>query len=83
MSQWLGLPKIKKEDIEKWQPTFVENFPVLAKYFVDDQKLRVTIVMEYDMADKFIAKIKKKYKKAVPSTIHKAALEAIEDWLKK
>ena len=83
MSEWLGLPRIKKEDIKKWQPTFAENFPVLTKYFVDDQKLRVTIVMNYEMAEKFINKVKSKFKKAVPSTIHKASLEAIEDWLKK
>lgn len=81
MSEWLGRPKIRKEDIKKYQPTFVENFPTLAKYFVDNQKVRITLVLDYDFADKFLELVKKKYKKATPTTIHLAAEEALKKWV--
>ena len=81
MSEWLGRPKIKKEDIKKYQPTFVENFPTLAKYFEDNQKLRVTLILDYDFADEFMAVVKKKYDKVTPTTIHLAADEALKKWV--
>ena len=81
MSEWLGRPRIKKEDIKKYQPTFVANFPTLAKYFEDNQKLRITLVLDYDFADQFLELVKKKYKKATPTTIHLAAEEALKKWV--
>ena len=82
MSEWLGRPRIRKEDIEKYQPTLVENFPTLTKYFEDNQKLRITLVLDYDFGDKFIELVKKKYGKATPATIHLAADEALKNWVK-
>lgn len=83
MSEWLGKPRIDKEDIEKYQPSFVENFPTIAKYFVDAQKLHLTIVFDYDFRDKFVEKVKKKYGNATPKTLHEAAEEAIKNWIEK
>ena len=82
MSEWLGKPKIDKKDIEKYQPTFVENFPTLTRYFVDAQKLRVTVLFDYDRRDKFLEKVKKKYGKVTPKTLHDAADAAIDEWIK-
>ena len=82
MSEWLGLPRIRKKDIQKYQPTLVENFPTLAKYFEDNQKLRITLVLDYDFGDEFIEIVKKKYGKATPTTIHLAADEALKKWVK-
>ena len=82
MSEWLGRPRIKKEDIEKYQPTFVENFPTLTKYFEDNQKLRITLVLDYDFGDQFVEVVKKKYGKLTPTTIHLAADEALKKWVK-
>ncbi|MHA1265972.1 MAG: hypothetical protein ACTSRS_12140 [Candidatus Helarchaeota archaeon] len=81
MSEWLGRPRIRKEDIQKYQPTFVENFPTLAKYFEDNQKIRITLVLDYEFGDKFIELVKNKYGKATPSTIHLAADEALKKWV--
>jgi len=82
MSEWLGRPRIREEDIKKYQPTLVENFPTLTKYFVDNQKLRVTIVLDYDFGDEFVEVVKKKYGKVTPTTIHQAVDEALKKWVK-
>ena len=83
MSEWLGRPRLKKEDIEKWQPSLVKHYPTLTRYFVDTQKLRMTLVLEHEDADKFIAAVKKKYKKMTPANAQKALMEALNAWVEK
>ena len=81
MSEWLGRPRLRKEDIEKWQPSLVKHYPTLTRYFVDTQKLRLTLVLEHEDADKFIAAVKKKYGKMTPSNAQKALREAVKLFL--
>jgi hypothetical protein len=81
MSEWLSLPKLKKEDIEKWQPSLVKHYPNLVRYFVDTQKLRVTVLFEHQEASRFIDVVKKRYGSFTPSTARKAAKDAIKKWM--
>ncbi|MDP2952616.1 MAG: hypothetical protein Q8O76_04800 [Chloroflexota bacterium] len=82
MSEWLAKPRLSEEDIRKAQPSLVKYFPMLTRYFVDDQKMRVTVVFDHDKADKFKAAVTKVYGFFGPSTIHKAADEALDAWLR-
>ncbi len=81
MSEWLAKPRLEIEDIQKAQPSLVKFFPVLAKYFVDDQKLRVTIVLPHEKTDKFRQAVVKAYGFFGPTSIHRAADEALDRWI--
>lgn len=81
MSEWLGKPRIMKEDIEEYQPSLVKNFPTLTKFFEDNQKLRITSVLDYDFGDEFLEAVRKKFKKVTAMTIHLAADEALKKWV--
>ncbi|MHA1767994.1 MAG: hypothetical protein ACTSVK_17240 [Promethearchaeota archaeon] len=82
MSEWLGKPKIREEDIEEYQPMLPKYFPALTKYFVDNQKFRINLMLEYDFATEFKTVIKKIYGDVTPQSIRKASLEALENWVK-
>jgi hypothetical protein len=81
MSEWLGKRRIEEEDIAKSQPSLVKFFPMLTRYFVDNQKLRVTVVLPYDEAEEFKQAVVKTYGFFGPSTIHRAAEEALKNWI--
>ena len=83
MSEWLGKPRITEKDIEEYQPMLTKYFPALTKYFVDNQKFRVSLILEWDFADKFREVIKKVYKEINPINVREAVLEALELWIEK
>ncbi|MHA1378103.1 MAG: hypothetical protein ACTSRG_06950 [Candidatus Helarchaeota archaeon] len=83
MSEWLGKPNLTEKDIEEYQPMLPKYFPALTKYFVDNQKFRINLILEYDFADKFIKTVEKVYGESLnPLNVRKAALEALENWVK-
>ncbi len=81
MSEWLGRTRITKEELEKVQPSLVEYFPMLTKFFVDDQKMRLVLVLDYEKGDKFREIVSKVYGSVTPTTIRQAATEAIDKWM--
>lgn len=81
MSEWLAKPRLEIEDIRKAQPSLVKFFPVLSKYFVDDQKLRVTVVLSHEEADKFREAVTKAFGFFGPTSIHQAAEAALIKWI--
>ena len=81
MSEWLGKSKITEEDIKKSMPTFAEFFPMITQYFVDNQKMRIILVLPYDKGDEFRKAVTKKFGVVTPSNIKKAAAEAIDKWI--
>ena len=81
MSEWLGRTRITKEDIEKVQPQLVEYFPMLTRFFVDNQKIRVLSILDYDKGDKFKEIVSKVYGSVTPTNIRQAADEAIDKWM--
>ncbi len=83
MSEWLGKSRIEKEDLDKDFPSLNKYFPMLGKYYVENQRMRIMLPLEYDMAEKFKATLVKKFGKVTPKAVHEAALEAISDWITK
>lgn len=81
MSEWLGRTRITKEDIEKVQPQLVEYFPMLTRFFVDNQKIRVISILDYEKGDKFKKIVSKVYGSVTPTNIRQAADEAIDKWM--
>ncbi|NVM53812.1 MAG: hypothetical protein HWN66_08935 [Candidatus Helarchaeota archaeon] len=82
MSEWLGKPRITEKDIEEYQPMITKYFPALTKYFIDNQKFRVSLILDWDFADKFREVIKKEYGSINPINVRQAVQEALELWIK-
>jgi len=83
MSEWLGKARVEKEDLDKDFPSLTKYFPMLGKFYVDNQRMRIYLPLEYDMAEKFKAVLVKKYGKVTPKAVREATLEAISDWIAK
>lgn len=83
MSEWLGKPRITEKDIADYQPMIPKYFPALTKYFVDNQKFRVSLILEWDMADRFREIVKKVKGSIDPINVREAVLEALELWMEK
>lgn len=83
MSEWLGKPKIEEEDIRRSQPNLAKYFPMLTRYFVEDQRMRIVLVLPPETEGRFREAVRKAYGFFGPSTINRAATEAIEEWIKK
>ncbi|MFC1862283.1 hypothetical protein ACFLT4_05300 [Chloroflexota bacterium] len=81
MSEWLGRTRVTREDIEKVQPSLVEHFPMLTRFYTDDQKMRVNLILDYEKGDKFKEIVSKVYGSFTPTTIRQAATEAIDRWM--
>lgn len=83
MSEWLGKSRIDKEDLDKDFPSLNKYFPMLGKFFVENQRMRIVLPLDYDISEKFKAALVSKYGKVTPITVREAALEAISDWIAK
>ncbi|MHA1651109.1 MAG: hypothetical protein ACTSYB_13010 [Candidatus Helarchaeota archaeon] len=83
MSEWLGKPRITEKDIEEYQPMLTKYFPALTKYFVDNQKFRISLILDWDLADKFREIVKKEYGSINPINVREAVLEALNLWIEK
>ncbi len=83
MSEWLGKARIDKEDLDKDFPSLNKYFPMLGRFYVENQRMRIVLPLDYEIAGKFKAALIKKYGKVTPTAVHEAALEAIEDWVAK
>ncbi|MHA1265975.1 MAG: hypothetical protein ACTSRS_12155 [Candidatus Helarchaeota archaeon] len=81
MSEWLGKPRITEKDIEEYQPMIPKYFPALTKYFIDNQKFRISLILDWDFADKFRAMVKKVYGEINPLNVKDAVHEALELWI--
>ncbi|NVM53821.1 MAG: hypothetical protein HWN66_08980 [Candidatus Helarchaeota archaeon] len=81
MSEWLGKPRVSKEDVEEYQPSFVKMFPTLVKYYTENQKFRMTVVFSYQLFDSFKEVVAKKYGTFTRGEADKAILEAIQEWI--
>lgn len=81
MSEWLGMPRITEKDIEKYQPMIPKYFPALTKYFIDNVKFRVSLILEWDVADRFREIVKKEKGSIDPIKVREAVLEALELWM--
>ena len=83
MSEWLGKSRIEKEDLDKDFPSLNKFFPMLGKFYLENQRMRIMLPLEYDMAEKFKAILVRKYGKVTPKAVREATLEAIADYIAK
>ena len=81
MVEWRGRTKITADDISKAQPSIVSSFPMLTKFYVDDQKMRIIAILDYDKGDEFREIVRKVYGSLTPTNIRRAADEAIDKWM--
>ncbi|MFH1350325.1 MAG: hypothetical protein ABII26_05245 [Pseudomonadota bacterium] len=83
MSEWLGKARIDKEDLDKDFPSLNKFFPILGKFYVENQRMRIVLPLDYDMAEKFKAAVISKHGRLTPTTVRQAALEAMSEWISK
>jgi len=83
MSEWLGKARVEKEDLDKDFPSLNKYFPMLGKYFIENQRLRIVLPLDFKVAEEFKKAVKKKYGKITPISIRCSASEAISDWISK
>ena len=69
MSEWLGKSRIEEEDIQKSLPSLVKYFPMLTRFYVDNQKMRIILTLPYEEGEKF--------KEAVKLLVRLAEVEAV------
>lgn len=79
MSEYLGKPKIKKEDI----PEDYHGLSTLIRHFEFADRPRVVIVFPYDLWDQFEKATIKKYGSISYEDVDRASLEAIKFWSEK
>lgn len=70
--------EVKGVDIEK-----EELWPSMKKYFVDDQKFRVTALMSDEMLASFREAVKKEFGSFLPYECKKAVDEAVKEWIER
>jgi hypothetical protein len=77
VSEWLGKPRIKKNDMAK----IFQEFPQATRWFVNERKARILTILEPEESERFFAAMKKKYGKINPFVVEKAAKEALLAWV--
>lgn len=82
MSEWLGKSRIEEEDIRKSLPSLVKYFPMLTRFYVDNQKMRIILTLSYEDGEKFKEAVIKTFGSFNPTNVRKAAMEAITEWIK-
>lgn len=83
MSEWLGKPKPRLEDIQATHPSLVKDFRSIAEFFPEDQKFRVTLTLDHDEMEKFREAVEKKFGGFTADTAREAVRQAVRNWLGK
>ena len=81
MSEWLGKSRIEEEDIQKSIPSLVKYFPMLTRFYVNNQKMRIHLILPYEEGEKFRQAVIKTYGSFNPTNVRRAGMEAIEHWI--
>ena len=83
MAEWLGYPKLKKEDIEKLSPYFTRFQKHEAEEFVRIRMGRVVVLFDHEFYQEFLDAVRKRYGDIAHHHVNGAALEAIKEWVQK
>jgi len=78
MSEWLGKPKLKREDL----PTAFKKLPSYSKYYEESQMARVCLVIPHEILEDFQKAITKRYGRFSAGNAKRAAEEALRTWIK-
>ena len=81
MSEWLGKSRIEKEDLDNAFPSLNKYFPMLGKFYIENQRMRIVLPLDYELAKKFKAAIISKYGEITPVNVREAAIQAISEWV--
>ncbi|NVM53379.1 MAG: hypothetical protein HWN66_06710 [Candidatus Helarchaeota archaeon] len=77
MAEWLGKPRVKKEDITQ----YFQKFPKYCQYFEDSPKVRVHIIIPTEYVEKFRKAVIKKYGNFSAGNSNKALQEVALKWI--
>lgn len=78
---WLGQRGLTIEDIKELQPSLVRFAPTLARYLVDDQKVRLNVILPHEDEEAFQQAVAEVYGSYSASAAGKAAAEAVSLWI--
>ena len=81
MSEWLGKSRIEEQDLLDSVPSIVKHFPMLSRFYIDNQKIRLHLVLPYDVGDDFRETVTRRYGAFNPTTIREAGMAALTGWL--
>lgn len=81
MSEWLGKPKPRLEDVQATHPTLVKDFRTIAEFFPEDQKFRVTVTLEHEELDRFKERVEKEFGEFTADSARAAVVEAVRRWI--
>lgn len=76
MSEWLGKPKVRPEEL----PEYWRRRPGAVRHFVDNQKPRLYLTLELEDYMKFEQAVQKRYGSTSVFKIAEAGVEAIKKW---
>ena len=79
MAEFLGKPRIKKEDISE----YMQAQKTIVEYFLNEMKPRMHFVMEYETFEKLEKAITKKFGFFSAENVQKAGKEALKEWIEK
>lgn len=79
MAEFLGKPRVTKEDIS----SYMRDQSLLVEYFVDEMKPKIHLSVDHETWADFERALEKRYGKFSPSNVQKAAREALEEWIQR
>ncbi|NVM29446.1 MAG: hypothetical protein HWN65_11455 [Candidatus Helarchaeota archaeon] len=81
MSEFLGKPKRTDEDLYSRMRIY-KKLPKLRKFFVNNDKPRIHVIVDYDLFEDLEKAVLKKYGNVTNDNINNAAIEALKLWIK-
>jgi hypothetical protein len=81
MAEYLRKNRIDKEDWEKVLPTMLKYFPATTRFYLNDLKMRLTLVLDWDLREKFKETVTATYGSFTPENVNKAVTEAMNRWI--
>jgi hypothetical protein len=73
--------RIERGDLEEISPAFAKYFPATTRYYLNNQKLRISYVLDWDKREEFKDAVISAYGTFTPETVRRAVGEAIEKWI--
>lgn len=81
MAEYLRKSKITREDWEKVLPTMFKYFPATTRFYLNDQKMRLNLVLDWEIREKFKESVTATYGSFTPENVNKALAEALNKWM--
>ena len=82
MSEWLGKPRIEKEDLSKWMLEHA-YFGSMARWFLDVNKVHVDLILPDEVVKKLEEKMTEKYGSISAGNLRRICIDAIKEFTEK